>query len=183
MPGKSNTNVQISKKTLARMEKNKRAIEEAYFSDSAIYGRVTKRLGGNRIEVILHDQRTYQAQIRGILMKKCTPIMTDDIVILEDGDFTKKTYYVIGVLDRKQATLLSQESKIPRWFITKDLSTSEKISSAVEEDGLYDFDYEETGDVEDATVDKKNKINHRIGKSIENDDTVDVNENIDIDNI
>lgn len=180
MPGKSNTNVQISKKTLARIEKNKRAIEEAYFSDSAIYGRVTKRLGGNRIEVILHDQRTYQAQIRGILMKKCTPIMTDDIVILEDGDFTKKTYYVIGVLDRKQATLLSQESKIPRWFITKDLSTSEKISSVVEEDGLYDFDYEETGNIDDETVDKKNKINHRKSSTIiENDD----NENIDIDNI
>jgi len=198
MPGKSKSNTvhTISKTTKHRLEANKK-ITDAAFSDDledCVYGRVTKMMGGARIQVILPDQCEAYGQIRGLFRKKgATPIRVNDIVVLAGREFGTKTgslpvYDVVGIFDRKEALELSNLSKIPKWFVTSDVKkTSEgKVDVEENDDGLYDFDEEapaESLEEEDSAykVSKKDKKDYF---ALSKKDTSDLKDKeIDIDNI
>jgi translation initiation factor IF-1 len=189
MPGKSNTNQTISKKNLHRIESNTKAVNESFYDPDAIFGRVIKMLGNSRLNVALSDASIVQAQIRGLLRKKSTPISSKDIVILEKAD--TGDYYVIGViLDRKDSNKLSKESRIPKWFLTPEIDINESTKNVEfstnilmeeQEDG-YEFAYdsveEEDEEFKKKKFDKSNKKDHRVGISEPENES-----NIDIDNI
>jgi translation initiation factor IF-1 len=189
MPGKSNTNQTISKKNLHRIESNTKAVNESFYNPDAIFGRVIKMLGNSRLNVALSDASIIQAQIRGLLRKKSTPISAKDIVILEKAD--TGDYYVIGIiLDRKDSNKLSKESRIPKWFLsseidinesTKNVELSTNILIDEHEDG-YEFAYDSVEENEENYVkqkfDKSNKKDHRAGITEPQNES-----NVDIDNI
>ncbi len=176
MPGKSKSNTvhTISKITKHRLEANKRVVDAALVDDleDCTFGRVTKMLGGARVQVILPDQTEAQGQIRGLFRKKgATPIRVNDILILSARDFGTKTgtlpvYDVIGICDRKEALELSNSSKIPKWFVTSEVkkTTEGKVDIEENEEGLYDFDEEAPLEMEEEEksykVDKKDKKDH-----------------------
>jgi translation initiation factor IF-1 len=189
MPGKSNTNQTISKKNLHRMESNTKAVNESLYDPEAIFGRVIKMLGNSRISVALSDTSIIQAQIRGLLRKKSTPIASRDIVILEKAD--TGDYYVIGViLDRKDSNRLSKDGKIPKWFLATDIDINEasknvELSTNTLVDDLYDgyeLAYDSVEEEEEGYVkkkfDKSDKKDHRAGIIEDKEES-----NIDIDNI
>lgn len=172
MPGKSNTNVSISKKNIHRIESNNKAVYESLSDYSAIFGRVIKILGGNRVSLVLANTHIVQAQIRGLLRRKSTPINPRDIVILEKSDSDE--YYIIGiVLDRKDFTKLIKEDRIPKWFSSSDIEINEVSKCVVlSTNTLIDTDYvgyeithdsssEEDEDEETKKFNKANKKDHR----------------------
>jgi translation initiation factor IF-1 len=191
MPGKSNTNQTISKKNLHRIASNTKAVNESLYESDSIFGRVIKMLGNSRISVALANTNIVQAQIRGLLRKKSTPIASRDIVILEKSD--SDDYYVIGViLDRKDSNKLSKESKIPKWFLSSEIDINEaskcielSTNTLVDEnDDGYEIAYDSVEEEEEGYVkkkfDKSDKKEHRSGISgIEPENET----NIDIDNI
>ena len=191
MPGKSNTNQTISKKNLHRIASNTKAVNESLYEPDSIFGRVIKMLGNSRISVALANTNIVQAQIRGLLRKKSTPIASRDIVVLEKSD--SDDYYVIGViLDRKDSNKLSKESKIPKWFLSSEIDINEaskcielSTNTLVDEnDDGYEIAYDSAEEEEEGYVkkkfDKSDKKEHRSGISgIEPENET----NIDIDNI
>jgi translation initiation factor IF-1 len=189
MPGKSNTNQTISKKNLHRIESNTKAVNESFENVDTIFGRVIKMLGNSRLSVALEDTSIIQAQIRGLLRKKSTPIASRDIVILEKSD--TNDYYVIGViLDRKDSNKLSKEGRIPKWFLATDVDVNEasksiELSKNTLVDDSYDgyeIAYDSVEEIEEEPekkkFDKSNKKDHRIGISAPENDAV-----VDVDNI
>jgi len=191
MPGKSNTNQTISKKNLHRIASNTKAVNESLYESDSIFGRVIKMLGNSRISVALANTNIVQAQIRGLLRKKSTPIASRDIVVLEKSD--SDDYYVIGViLDRKDSNKLSKESKIPKWFLSSEIDINEaskcielsRNTLVDENDDGYELAYDSVEEEEEGYVkkkfDKSDKKEHRSGISgIEPENET----NIDIDNI
>lgn len=189
MPGKSNTNQTISKKNLHRMASNTKAVNESLYEPDSIFGRVIKMLGNSRISVALSDTSIIQAQIRGLLRKKSTPIASRDIVILEKAD--TNDYYVIGViLDRKDSNKLSKDSKIPKWFLSPEIDINEaskcvelSTNNLVDEnyDG-YELAYDSVEEEEEGYIkkkfDKSDKKDHRSGIP-ENEPETENNFNID----
>jgi translation initiation factor IF-1 len=173
MPGKSNTNQTISKKNIHRMESNNKAVYESFTDYSAVFGRVIKLLGGNRVSLVLANTHIIQAQIRGLLRKRSTPINPRDIVILEKSDSDE--YYIIGIVfDRKDVSKLSKDSRIPKWFTSSDIDINEVSKCVVlSTNTLIDTDYvgyeitndsgTEDDDEDDETkkFDKANKKDHR----------------------
>jgi translation initiation factor IF-1 len=194
MPGKSNTNQTISKKNIHRMESNNKAVYESFTDYSAVFGRVIKLLGGNRVSLVLANTHIIQAQIRGLLRKRSTPINPRDIVILEKSDSDE--YYIIGIVfDRKDVSKLSKDSRIPKWFTSSDIDINEASKCVVlSTNTLIDTDYvgyeitndsgsEEDEDDETKKFDKANKKDHRAKLDSGVGGVGEESNEIDIDNI
>lgn len=191
MPGKSNTNQTISKKNIHRIESNNKAVYESLTDYTSIFGRVIKLLGGNRVSLVLANTHIIQAQIRGLLRKRSTPINPRDIVILEKSDSDE--YYIIGIVfDRKDVSKLSKDGRIPKWFSSSDIDINEASKCVVlSTNTLIDTDFvgyeithesdsEEEEDEETKKFDKANKKDHRA--KLDSGVTEESGE-IDIDNI
>jgi len=195
MPGKSKSNTvhTISKTTKHRLEANKKIVDAALSDDleDCVFGRVTKMMGGARVQVILPDQSEAYGQIRGLFRKRgATPIRVNDILILAGREFGTKSgslpvYDVVGICDRKEALELSNSFKIPKWFVTSEVkkTTEGKVDVEDTNDGLYDFD-EEAGPIEEDSIyktSKKDKKDH-FACGTKGSDSSD-GEELDIDNI
>jgi translation initiation factor IF-1 len=173
------------------MESNNKAVYESLSDYTSIFGRVIKLLGGNRVSLVLANTHIIQAQIRGLLRKRSTPINPRDIVILEKSDSDE--YYIIGIVfDRKDVSKLSKDGRIPKWFCSSDIDINEASKCVVlSTNTLIDTDFvgyeithesdsEEEEDEETKKFDKANKKDHRA--KLDSGVTEESGE-IDIDNI
>jgi hypothetical protein len=136
----------------ARKEINARTVDSAIKSEDVIFGRMNKHFGNGRVEVFIVDERgakkSVQAHIRRVLTKRgATPITLNDVVGLTPreyesriGESDKTNYDLICVLDRKSASTLEKEGKIPKWMMA---IADNKGDDSKNLGDLFEFDYGE----------------------------------------
>lgn len=133
-----------------RKEINARTVDSAIKSEDVIFGRMNKHFGNGRVEVFIVDERgakkSVQAHIRRVLTKRgATPITLNDVVGLTPreyesriGETDKMNYDLICVLDRKSASALEKEGKIPKWMTA---IADNKPGDSKDVGDLFEFDY------------------------------------------
>ena len=111
------------------------------------FGKVVKKLGNGKVEIVNEKGKTGIATIRGVLCRKrgC-PIEVDDIVILERIEGTTATYerryMIVGNLPRKDAQVLFKEGLLPDhiYYSADALTKQTEACAEADESGFY-FDY------------------------------------------
>ena len=135
-----------------RKEINARTVDSAIKSEDVIFGRMNKHFGNGRVEVFIVDERgakkSVQAHIRRVLTKRgATPITLNDVVGLTPREYESRSvdsdkinYDLICVLDRKSASNLEKEGKIPKWMMA---IADNKAGEGKDLGDLFEFDYGE----------------------------------------
>ena len=150
MPSKSKQG--LSKMSKVRQDANKRIVADVLHDnvDEITFGRVSKHLGDRKILVMYKDKKEHIATIRGLLSKRgITPIMVNDIVILSAREFDTRAgsdnevFDVVGVLDKKAASQLVKEGRIPKWYMSVDGSAGDDDAGDV-----FEFDYDAPVDID-----------------------------------
>jgi translation initiation factor IF-1 len=121
--------------------------------EAALYmfaGRVTKRFGHGRMEVLCHDGVVRQCRIRGLLRKRGQVFIdVDHLVVISTREAVESdsddetgvkttnssggdTSDIIGLFDEKQVAFLRKTNINPALFATN------KVGGAVEIDDLFD---------------------------------------------
>ena len=136
-----------------RQDANKRIVNDILNDsvDQITFGRVTKHLGDRKILVMYTDKKEHIATIRGLLARKnVTPITVNDIVILSAREFDSRAgsdeevFDVVGVLDKKAASQLVKNGRIPKWYMSADVSQIDDDTGV----DVFEFDYEEPVDID-----------------------------------
>ncbi len=136
-----------------RQDANRRVVSDVLIENSndVVFGRVTKHLGDRKILVMYTDKKEHIATIRGLLARKnVTPIMVNDIVILTVRDFDTRAgsenevFDVIGILTKKEASYLVKEGRIPKWYMSADVTQLDDDAVA----DVFEFDYDEEVDID-----------------------------------
>lgn len=176
MPGQSAHSIKkskVSKIAKVRKDGNQKVVDSAVLGDleDAEFGRVLKHLGDSRVRVLTSSRSEGNAVIRGLLRKRgCTPINTDNIVILSKRDYesrsdTKEAVYdVMAVLSNKDIEKLKKNGILPDWFV---LGADKKLTECTT---AFEFEY----------VDPKEGGEDR---NEDRDKDRDKDENVDIDDI
>ncbi len=132
---------------------NQKVISSALDGDleGVEYGRVLKHLGAGNIRVILPNKREAIARIRNVLARRgSTPIVSGDIVVLSPRDFETGSsenmrYDVMGVMHKRDASVLEKSGQIPSWMMAGEFT---------EEGGEDVFDYSEVKE-DDESMDEE----------------------------
>ncbi len=170
----------------ARKEINARTVDSAIKSEDVIFGRMNKHFGNGRVEVLIEDahgsKKAVQAHIRRVLTKRgATPITTNDVVGITPREYESRlgdkemNYDLICVLDRKSASTLEKDGRIPKWMMA---IAETKTGDGKEAENAFEFDY---GD-DDKTSSKGKKATGGAGITEESDES-DSDDELDIDKI
>lgn len=151
--------------------------------EAALYmfaGRVTKRFGHGRMEVLCHDGVVRQCRIRGLLRKRGQVFIdVDHLVVISTREAVESdsddetgvkttnssggdTSDIIGLFDEKQVAFLRKTNINPALFATN------KVGGAVEIDDLFDRGNEiepTEGSDSDTPVELKKKVAGRADRA------------------
>lgn len=105
-----------------------------------VYARVTRMLGGNRLEAACMDSKTRQATIRGAMRKKMW-VATGDIVLLSLREYQDSVADVIYKYSLAAARKLQTAGELPASIVLADRAGADKESGdgAGAEDDMYEF--------------------------------------------
>ncbi len=142
----------LGRKDLRAQKKNEQMVAHALAEVGLMkFGKVVKKLGNGKVEIVNEKGKTGIATIRGVLCRKrgC-PIEVDDIVILERIEGTtagyERRYMIVGNLPRKDAQVLFKEGLLPdHIYYSADALTKQSTSLAEADDAGFYFDYLEEG--------------------------------------
>ena len=153
MPG---VTARSAKKGVSRLAKVRKAKNSAMSKaagkgdlEGVEYAKVVKHLGDGRLSVLLSNNRSHIALIRGLLRRKgITPIAAGDIVILSSREYESRAekaaavFDVVSVMVKKDANALMKEGGIPAWMLASDASAAPTEGKKVEEEDATEFDYD-----------------------------------------
>lgn len=159
----------MSRGKRAALYKNTIRVEAALSQEieSCTYGKITKALGNKMFLVKNTNKEERVCHIRG----RMTRVNIDDVVLLNIRDYESRSngesevYDVMAVFNNKDVAQLIKTGVVPSW-----------MSSHGEEDeeDIFDYSDENTGDEKECIVDKKNKKNNRVSSNDGNDSELDI---------
>jgi hypothetical protein len=98
----------------------------------ALFGRVTKMVGGKQVRVVLDDDSEVTVVLRGLLRdRRRTPISVGSMLLLS-GD-SEQGWDAVAVIDDRAAGVIAHVGKMPVWMAAGGARPSEE-----EEDDLFD---------------------------------------------
>lgn len=133
----------ISKKVERSGRKNKGRVEVALEDDTAVFGRITKKLGFRRFQILLWDARLRRLvpDVQARIGKKMVRVEINDIVNVAVADEHGREYEILAQLNGRDASRLQKDERIPAHLFVADPSDVKAATIAEQPDGFV-FDYE-----------------------------------------
>lgn len=139
----------ISKKMERSSRKNKGRVEIALSDDSAAYGRVIKKLGFRRFQIVLWDAKTRRLvpDVQATIGKKMVRVEINDIVNVAAADEHGHQYEILALFNGREAARLQKEERIPAHLLVADPSAAP--TGPLPDPDAFEFDYDGVGVAED----------------------------------
>jgi translation initiation factor IF-1 len=137
-----NNTKHISKKVERSSRKNKGRVEVALDDETAVFGRITKKLGFRRFQIILWDPRLRRLvpDIQARIGKKMVRVEINDIVNVAAADEAGREYEILAQFNGRDTARLQKEERIPPHLLVADPTDVKAMAAADPE--VFEFDYD-----------------------------------------